>query len=356
MRGLVAILLACAEVGVPATPSQPLDQPPVVVAFDVERLALVPGADRALAFRLDRPENLGATARLENLPEGVPGPAPVELGPDDPAGIFSVEVPEDVPFGTATLARVVVEVDGAEPVTRELPCFVLDRDGQTPFAGLRQARLSLGPGVHEVSDMAVDGFGRVLVGGTHDGVGWLVRFLPSGFLDVSFGESGKVRLSGIPGRLLSRPGGRAVLEVAGSGPRRLEVFDDSGQSDTVTFADGRLTLGGPDVIELLWAEDGIVVVDDTSVQTVGLDGAMRFRIDVDETPFVRFGAASLTLGDGILLGGPTGEERYVVERRSLADGSRDDGFAPEWSLSAPPGPLGEVFALDFSTPLGFALG
>ncbi|MEO0603573.1 MAG: hypothetical protein AAF211_19190, partial [Myxococcota bacterium] len=167
-------------------------------------------------------------------------------------------------------------------------------------------------------------------------------------------ENGVAEIEGVPVDLVLRPGHGVVVQVLGD-ERRLEAIDSSGRLDTDLFDDGRRTLPLGIPVDLLWTDEGPVVVDLRVARRFDVDGTLALEIDLTDGDLVDVLAAAVD-GQGLFVGGRGANDGPLVECRSLDNGTVDPFFAELWQETLPLVSVPtSVYALSFGEMGGTAL-
>ncbi|MEM6931348.1 MAG: hypothetical protein AAF602_30740 [Myxococcota bacterium] len=341
MRFAPLLIVACA---VPRDPiasqtvitPEPTPLPDITIELDLDVLELEAGSGLAVPVRVVRPDDQPVTVTLTNLPRAIP-PLRLELDAGEPVGVLVIEPSPEARGGRATLARLAAETPGGSVASQYLPTLIFDEGGLGPFDNGRGARLSLGSEPHRTFEIAVDDNGGFVVIGTVGDRGMAARFLASGFPDVRFGRDGVVALQGIPRHMVTRPGSGPLLLIADAEGRRLEALGREGQLDTALFDDGRQPLVAGEAVELLWTEQGAVVVDATAARRFSPEGTETIDIDLSGPFDGPVMSAATDANGGLLVGGRGTDLAPRMVRWSLGTGDRDMLFDEEWQFTLPPG-------------------
>ncbi|MBE2281863.1 MAG: hypothetical protein IAE77_00215 [Prosthecobacter sp.] len=154
------------------------------------------------------------------------------------------------------------------------------------------------------SAVAVQADGKIVLVGSAENDGLVVRYTKAGALDAGFGTSGKVKVSGAGGFncVAVQSDGKIVLAgVDGSGGSVVKLMSD-GSLDTTFSGNGIATVTGIVPVALAVQSDGKIVC----VGSAGLDAELRWQIGVArfqtngalDTTFAGNGKRIMNLDDG----------------------------------------------------------
>ncbi|MFM2404785.1 MAG: hypothetical protein RL223_2665, partial [Pseudomonadota bacterium] len=243
--------------------------------------------------------------------------------------------------------RVTVGVDTYALVQRYLADGSLD----TSFSGDGTALWGAGGVSCEAGAMAIDAQGRILLGGTLNGMFAVARLLADGSLDASFGGGdGYDWIDAGPGTdqvhalVLQSDGGLLVGGSSGSDYALLR-WTASGALDAVFGSGGKVVgdlAGGTDAIRALCVlDDGRILAAGDAGGSGGASDLLVMRLLADgslDASFAGTGRATHSLGgadsaraigidasDRIVLAGQSGSGQVALVRL-LADGSLDAAF------------------------------
>jgi uncharacterized delta-60 repeat protein len=164
-----------------------------------------------------------------------------------------------------------------------------------------------GQGMAYLDEMAVDGSGRVVLGGVTDSVATLVRYTPNGALDTSFGTGG-VLISNVSAlnsnvQFALQPDGKVVVATAPNYPMPEFItarFNADGTADS-TFGSGGVVVTSPAVTSV--GISGVTIQSDDKVVVSGgtPQGLALLRYTVGgslDATFGTGGTVSVPLPDG----------------------------------------------------------
>lgn len=300
------------------------------------------GGSTTLGATLSGPWIEGDIVEVDGLPTGVTAEGGA-IGTDGVAQL-TVHAADDATMGGPYEIELVV-ADVTEPV----PLYVAGEPGALDtsfsFDGIATYQVNEDGRYDAPRKLEVDSAGRVLVSGVGQGTdpwrGWLVRFLPEGTIDPSFGGGGEVLLDANDTSISSvvARGDDALVVLAlvpGETPGGLAIrgLTEDGAPDPSYAGGGWIDLGTEPHHDLVRRPSGIVVHGTEVMSAYGPSGTRDSAFSADLTGLTATIAVAADDQDRLWLGGYADGDTYVIKRLS-PDGGADPQFGSTGQVVIP---------------------